>query len=88
MKKIKTMTRSEALKIALLAGIIIAVVTPLCTGVVDGLCFLWTAPLIILTELWKTGLDENWRRLKNEQKGNDFSADGRKDDCRHIVQKR
>lgn len=63
MKKIKTMTRRDALKIALLVGIIIAVVTPLCTGVVDGLCFLWTAPLIMLAD---DGALEDWARKKLE----------------------
>lgn len=64
MKKIKTMTRRDALKIALLAGIIIAVVTPLCTGVVDGLCFLWTAPLIMLAD---SGALEDWAKKKLEE---------------------
>lgn len=64
MKKIKTMTRRDALKIALLVGIIIAVVTPLCTGVVDGLCFLWTAPLIMLVDDWDP---QEWARKKLEE---------------------
>lgn len=68
MKKLKAMTRREALKIALLAGIIIAVVTPLCTGVVDGLCFLWTAPLIILAD---DGALEDWAQKKLEEMENE-----------------
>ena len=64
MKKIKTMTRREALKIALLAGIIIAIVIPLCTGVINGLCFLWTAPLIMLAD---DGALEDWAQKKLEE---------------------
>ena len=61
MKKLKAMTRREALKIALLVGTIIAIAIPLCTGVVDGLCFLWTAPLIMLAD---DGALEDWARKK------------------------
>lgn len=61
MKKLKAMTRREALKIALLAGIIIAIAIPLCTGVINGLCFLWTAPLIMLAD---DGALEDWARKK------------------------
>ena len=61
MKKLKAMTRREALKIALLAGIIIAIAIPLCTGVINGLCFLWTAPLIMLAD---DGILEDWARKK------------------------
>lgn len=64
MKKLKAMTRREALKIALLAGIIIAIAIPLCTGVVDGLCFLWTAPLIMLAD---DGALEDWAQKKLEE---------------------
>ena len=65
MKKLKTITRREALKLALLAGIIIAIATPLCTGVVNGLCFLWTAPLIMLLD----DLDpQEWARKKLEER--------------------
>lgn len=64
MKKIKTMTRRDALKIALLVGIIIAIAIPLCTGVINGLCFLWTAPLIILAD---GGALEDWARRKLEE---------------------
>lgn len=64
MKKLKAMTRREALKIALLVGIIIAIAIPLCTGVVDGLCFLWTAPLIMLAD---DGALEDWARRKLEE---------------------
>lgn len=61
MKKIKTMTRREALKIALLAGIIIAIATPLCTGVINGLCMLWVGPALIMLE--ESHWDE-WARKK------------------------
>lgn len=64
MKKLKTITRREAMKIALLAGIIIAIAIPLCTGVVDGLCFLWTAPLIMLAD---NGALEDWAKKKLEE---------------------
>ena len=64
MKKIKTMTRREALKLALLAGIIIAIAIPLCTGVINGLCFLWTAPLIMLAD---DGALEDWAQKKLEE---------------------
>lgn len=68
MKKLKTMTRRESLKIALLAGIIIAIAIPLCTGVINGLCFLWTAPLIMLAD---DGALENWAQKKLEEKANE-----------------
>lgn len=64
MKKLKTITRREALKIALLVGIIIAIAIPLCTGVINGLCFLWTAPLIMLAD---DGALEDWARKKLEE---------------------
>lgn len=64
MKKLKTITRRKALKLALLAGIIIAIAIPLCTGVVDGLCFLWTAPLIMLAD---NGALEDWAQKKLEE---------------------
>ena len=61
MKKIKTMTRREALKLALLVGIIIGAIEWLRTGYIDGLCFLWTAPLIMLAD---DGALEDWARKK------------------------
>lgn len=64
MKKIKAMTRRDVLKIALLAGIIIAIAIPLCTGVINGLCFIWTAPLIMLAD---DGALEDWARRKLEE---------------------
>lgn len=67
MKKLKTITSREALKLALLACIIIAIATPLCTGVVNGLCFIWTAPLIMLAD---DGALEDWARKKLEEMEN------------------
>lgn len=64
MKKIKAMTRRDVLKIALLAGIIIAIAIPLCTGVINGLCFIWTAPLIMLAD---DGALEDWAQKKLEE---------------------
>lgn len=64
MKKIKTMTRRGALKIALLACIIIGGIEWLRTGTINGLCFLWTAPLIMLAD---DGLLEDWARRKLEE---------------------
>lgn len=68
MKKLKTITRRKALKLALLAGIIIAIAIPLCTGVINGLCFLWTAPLIMLAD---NGALENWAQKKLEEMENE-----------------
>lgn len=65
MKKLKSMTRREALKIALLTGIIIAIAIPLCTGIVNGLCCLWTAPLIMLAD---DGALEDWAQKKLEER--------------------
>lgn len=67
MKKLKSMTRREALKIAFLTGIIIAIAIPLCTGIVNGLCCLWTAPLIMLADEWDP---QEWARKKLEEKKN------------------
>lgn len=64
MKKIKAMTRREALKIALLAGIIIAIAIPLCTGIVNGLCCLWLGPAMILLDDWDP---QEWARKKLEE---------------------
>lgn len=64
MKKLKSMTRREALKIALLTGIIIAIAIPLCTGVINGLCVLWIGPAIILLD--ESRWDE-WARKKLEE---------------------
>lgn len=64
MKKIKTMTRRDALRIALLVGIIIAIAIPLCTGVINGLCVLWVGPAIILLD--ESRWDE-WARKKLEE---------------------
>ena len=64
MKKLKTITRREALKIALLACIIIGLAEWLRTGTINGLCFLWTAPLIMLAD---NGALEDWARKKLEE---------------------
>lgn len=64
MKRINSITRREALRIALLAGIIMAIAIPLCTGVINGLCFLWTAPLIMLAD---DGALEDWAKKKLEE---------------------
>jgi len=68
MKKLKAMTRREALRIVLLASIIIGAIEWLRTGYIDGLCFLWTAPLIMLAD---NGALEDWARRKLEEKTND-----------------
>lgn len=57
------MTRRKMLKALLLAGIVIAIATPLCTGVVDGLCVLWVGPALILLD--ESHWDE-WARKKLE----------------------
>lgn len=64
MKNLKSMTRREALKIALLVSIVIAIATPLCTGVVNGLCCLWVGPALILLD--ESHWDE-WARKKLEE---------------------
>lgn len=64
MKRINSITRREALKIALLAGIIIGAIEWLRTGNIDGLFFLWTAPLIMLAD---DGALEDWARRKLEE---------------------
>lgn len=64
MKRINSITRREALRIALLAGIIMAIAIPLCTGVINGLCFLWTAPLTMLAD---DGALEDWAKKKLEE---------------------
>ena len=61
MKRINSITRRGALKIALLVGIIIGAIEWLRTGYIDGLCFMWTAPLIMLLD----DLDpQEWARRK------------------------
>lgn len=64
MKKINSITRREALRIALLVCIIIGAIEWLRTGYIDGLCFLWTAPLIMLAD---DGLLEDWAKKKLEE---------------------
>lgn len=64
MKRINSITRREALRIALLASIIIGAIEWLRTGTINGLCFLWTAPLIMLAD---NGALEDWARKKLEE---------------------
>lgn len=64
MKKLKTITRRETLKLALLACIIIGGIEWLRTGYIDGLFFLWTAPLIMLAD---DGALEDWAQKKLEE---------------------
>lgn len=52
------------MKKLLIATIIIALVEWLRTGYIDGLCFLWTAPLIMLAD---NGALEDWARKKLEE---------------------
>lgn len=68
MKKRKTITSREALKLAMLVGIIIGVIEWLRTGYIDGLCFLWTAPLIMLADDWDP---QEWARKKLEEMENE-----------------
>lgn len=65
MKRINSITRREALRIALLVGIIIAIAIPLCTGVINGLCMLWVGPALILLD--ESRWDE-WARKKLEER--------------------
>lgn len=64
MRRINSITRREALRIALLACIIIGAIEWLRTGYIDGLCFLWTAPLIMLVDEWDP---QEWARKKLEE---------------------
>lgn len=57
MKKLKPMT------VLLIVSIIIAIVEALRTNTIDGLCFLWTAPLIMLVDEWDP---QEWARKKLE----------------------
>lgn len=68
MKRINSITRREALRIVLLASIIIGAIEWLRTGTINGLCFLWTAPLIMLAD---DGALEDWAKKKLEEKTND-----------------
>ena len=54
----------KVMKKLLIATIIIALVEWLRTGYIDGLCFLWTAPLIMLAD---DGALEDWARRKLEE---------------------
>ena len=53
------------MKKLLIVTIIIALVEWLRTGYIDGLCFLWTAPLIMLAD---NGVLEDWARKKLEER--------------------
>lgn len=64
MKRINSITRRETLKLALLVGIIIGAIEWLRTGYIDGLCFMWTAPLIMLAD---SGALEDWAKKKLEE---------------------
>lgn len=64
MKRINSITRREALRIELLASIIIGAIEWLRTGTINGLCFLWTAPLIMLAD---DGALEDWAKKKLEE---------------------
>lgn len=64
MKKINSITRRETLNLALLTCIIIGGIEWLRTGTINGLCFLWTAPLIMLVDEWDP---QEWARKKLEE---------------------
>lgn len=53
------------MKKLLIITIIIALVEWLRTGTINGLCFLWTAPLIMLAD---DGALEDWARKKLEER--------------------
>jgi hypothetical protein len=55
----------KVMKKLLIVSIIIALVEWLRTGVIDGLCFMWTAPLIMLAD---DGALEDWARKKLEER--------------------
>lgn len=54
----------KAMKKLLIVTIIIALVEWLRTGYIDGLCFMWTAPLIMLAD---SGALEDWAKKKLEE---------------------
>lgn len=56
------------MKKILIITIFIALVEWLRTGTINGLCFLWTAPLIMLAD---NGALENWAQKKLEEKTNE-----------------
>lgn len=64
MKKLKAMTRREALRIALLACIIIGAIEWLRTGTINGLCCLWLGPAMIMLDDWDP---QEWARKKLEE---------------------
>lgn len=55
----------KVMKKLLIATIIIALVEWLRTGTINGLCFLWTAPLIMLADEWDP---QEWARRKLEER--------------------
>ena len=55
----KTMTK------LLITSVIIGLAEWLRTGTINGLCFLWTAPLIILVDEWDP---QEWARKKLEER--------------------
>lgn len=56
------------MKKLLIITIIIALVEWLRTGTINGLCFLWTAPLIMLADDWDP---QEWAQKKLEERTND-----------------
>lgn len=64
MKRINSITRREALRIALLACIIIGAIEWLRTGALNGLCFLWLGPALIMLDEWDP---QEWARKKLEE---------------------
>lgn len=55
----------KVMKKLLIATIIIGLAEWLRTGTINGLCFLWTAPLIMLAD---NGALEDWARKKLEER--------------------
>lgn len=56
------------MKKLLIVTIIIALVEWLRTGTINGLCFLWTAPLIMLAD---SGALQDWAQKKLEEMENE-----------------
>lgn len=49
----------------LITSVIIGAIEWLRTGTINGLCFLWTAPLIMLVDEWDP---QEWARKKLEER--------------------
>lgn len=64
MKRINSITRRETLNLALLACIIIGAIEWLRTGTLNGLCFLWLGPALIMLDEWDP---QEWARKKLEE---------------------